>query len=113
MIDFLALQKKCEHMQLGFYFEEGGCFGMALALKDHFEQQGVSCGLAVQYGFLHAYCVIQNHCFDYTGRTTYRPTNILTVEQLIDVAIQAGHSMEDIEADKALALEVIRETIRD
>lgn len=110
-VDFLTLQQTCEHMELGFYFEEGGCFGMALALRDHFSSLGNSCALAIQEIGLHAYCVVGGTCFDYTGPNSRCEATIVSDEEFMVRALEAGHSPEGIEADRLLAREAIASSV--
>jgi len=54
--------------EAGFYFEEGGCWAMALALQDCFCALGVDAQLALQTnGACHAMVCVGKKLFDHQG----------------------------------------------
>ena len=112
-IEYLEhLSQACDDLCMGFHFEEGGCWGMALALHETLLGQAVEHRILVRpHGFVHAMVEVGTTLYDYQG--SMRPpasTDELVVaddKALIAWAAGAGWSEEEVLADKFQALEVI------
>lgn len=62
------LRQACEALGFGFFFEEGGCWGMALALYAEFATQGYPANLCVRdIDFVHSFVEAEDVAIDYTG----------------------------------------------
>jgi hypothetical protein len=83
--------------ELGFYFEEGGCFGMALAIHEHLSRMGLPAHVALSStDFVHAYAELNGNLYDHHGRVCSgnypNDLEILTPNQLIHRAeTEYGH----------------------
>jgi hypothetical protein len=102
------LQTACERVEAGFYFEEGGCFGMALALHGTFLQQGLAPRYAVNDSFVHAFVELDGRYFDYTGETAQpNPCRFLDAAAFTAFAQHHGHDDAGLYADQAYAQDAI------
>jgi hypothetical protein len=104
------LSQACERIEAGFYFEEGGCFGMALALHATFTQSGIKASLAVDKSFIHAYVLAHGHLYDHQGRGRMeRPASLVTLEPnaFLEFAYANGHGDDRLQADQGYALNAI------
>jgi ankyrin repeat protein len=92
------LQRACELVEAGFFFEEGGCYGMALELHRLFCAAGIDAQLAVYENHSHALVVVGQNRYDYQGRAcnTAIPITALQPAEFLVVARLAGHSDEDL-----------------
>lgn len=100
---------------VGFHFEEGGCWGMALALRDEFARRGRTPSLAVS--FLrgepsHAMVLLDGHLYDHQGKVAM-PMPVTKVDEkgLFDAAARAGLDKSEVMADKDLADEIIQNAV--
>lgn len=102
------LQSACERVEAGFYFEEGGCFGMALALYEIFANASLAPMFVVNESFVHAMVLVQGHYVDYRGANP-RPDacRFLTPSEFVDFAVEHGHTFEDLSNAKAYAVSAI------
>lgn len=114
------LQQACEGHGMGFHFEEGGCWGMALALADTLRDPAIWEGLLptvpeVQLrvrteGFVHAFVSVGDLMVDYRG--AWRAPNpsdsrLCDEEQLRQLARRFGVPDQDLNADRESARAVI------
>jgi len=78
--------------QVGFYFEEGGCYGMALAIYERFRALGLPAELVVAYdrdGPTHALVRSGGKLYDYEGVASGWQTGdlrVVTPAQLIAIS---------------------------
>lgn len=99
----------CEAVEAGFYFEEGGCFGMALALHAEMSAAGGDPRLTIcEHDFVHAMVEIDGGYFDHRGkyppREAMRPVD---TAEFMNLAQLYGHGPEKIESDRAWASNAI------
>jgi hypothetical protein len=98
----------CTAAQVGFHFEEGGCWGMALALHDAFTKLGLHPELVVTPNQGHALVRLGSELFDHSGETfTKLPLKVVSIEGLFQEAEAAGVPEDEVLADKELATEII------
>lgn len=106
-----ALYEATEAAQVGFRFEEGGCWGMAEALFLEFQARGFQVQLMHQpESFVHAWVRLGALHLDWTGvmRSPFRGTPLADLTALRQVATQFGSFGEDYEADVAAARVIIQ-----
>ncbi len=87
----------------GFHFEEGGCWGMAVALYDELGGEFV-----VTEDFVHAYVRVGSDSYDWEGRT--RPAaqgRVVELDELYALANHYGVPPEEVESDRRDAREMI------
>lgn len=94
-----------------FYFEEGGCWGMALALARMFKKQGKACYFCVTKSyFIHAFVECEGKFYDSDGEyqptTTYKRTGT-DEEGLFKMAEKHGVNRNKVEADATQATDII------
>lgn len=98
------LQTICEVSQAGTYFDEGGCWGMALALHAAMEKSGYSPTLQVQtQGVIGVQVVIGDMALDYRGPRPFDPTDThraCTPANLLSIAESFGAPAESVIADQ-------------
>lgn len=101
-----------EAAQVGFYFEEGGCWGMAEALFTRFQSEGLSPRLVYRpHGFVHAWVMLGDLNLDWRGVFQAAPGAVLLdgVSALREAAAEfGGTSGEDYLSDVALADSVLQ-----
>lgn len=77
--------------EAGFHFEEGGCFGMALALADAFRADGLDPELVLMRGATHAMVRVDGALYDHQGRVPVSPVvRVVTEFELRQAAAMAG-----------------------
>ena len=111
----VALPAFLDHMhealdaaQAGTHFEEGGCWGMALALRDALSDDGIVAFLAIQDGFTHAMASAGNTLVDHTGVMPGHVRATLVDTTAFVLAHEAAGCSEDaVEADCQWATDVI------
>lgn len=95
---FICLSTAIEYHQLGFFFEEGGCFGMAYSLHQFFEKHGYTTSIhCTDSAFVHAWVVLPDgSCFDHQGLLYSPPlfSQMLSISELLIFAKNHGHSDE-------------------
>jgi hypothetical protein len=96
-------------VEAGFYFEEGGCIGMALALRDTLRRYGVEAPLALWPGsFRHAGVLVGRRFLDSSGLGVQdTAAKTITQRQLLDVAGKWGNTHEDVLSAKEWAQQAI------
>lgn len=98
----------CERHEIdGFYFEEGGCWGMALAIHDTYGGQIV----VRQTDFVHAYVRVENALYDWQGLASDPPESSLqpvSAQALIELTCNTyGADEFDILGDHQTAMSVL------
>jgi hypothetical protein len=91
--------------QVGFYFEEGGCWGMALALN---RAQGGVLWVNEERRAVHAYNVVAGQAYDWEGATKLPDAAVpVTEAELYEVAARNGVDEGQVDADAADAAGII------
>lgn len=104
-----------DQMEVGFFFEEGGCWGFALALHGLLLARGYPARLAYQTGWMHAYVEVGGAFMDYRGFA--HPQDSLALiyvdpSELRRVAIEEAHHLADEVAEhQSFALSVVNEAV--
>ena len=92
-----AMVAAVEEAQVGFYFEEGGCWGMAAALFETLTRAGHN--PIIKYtptDFIHAWVEVDAVAYDYRGATTPQPNSVaIPLEELGPVAKRYGYDEEE------------------
>lgn len=113
--DFMTIA--CTNHEAGFHFYDSGYVGMALALHENFERRGVESSLHLRLDVDHAYAFADDHFVDGQGRGApedqrgqfaTRPT---TREELSNLALSKGLTLDDIEADRLQASDIVASAI--
>jgi hypothetical protein len=99
-----------ELLEAGWYFEEGGCFGMALAIADAIKAAGGVAQLAVRAEpGVHAIVRVRERGVDWQGTvsnlTGYRT---MSRERFYATAAKYGHDAAALQADQRWAAETIQ-----
>lgn len=103
-----VLPEVCEHAQAGLHFEEGGCWGMALALDDALRADGLAPQIVVMPG--HAMVRANGKLYDHMGEVVARGLRGLReVDRagLLAAAEDAGWTRDEVEGDRDWAAELI------
>lgn len=100
------LSTACEYAKAGFYFEEGGCLGMALALNDVFRRAGFKTKISKQCEADHVGVAVEGRFFDYQGfhTTCFTP---MTRMDLNRISVEWGNTPDDVASDRLWASEII------
>ena len=101
------LSRAVELAEAGFYFSEGGCIGMALALYEVFSKAGYKPRFAQVVKANHVGVVIEGRFFDDQGfgySTAFAPISGVELARLARVW---GRDRDGVLADKAWAREII------
>lgn len=102
------LQEACVAVEAGFYFEEGGCFGMALAIREALASFGLSGGLAYSDSIEHAVVELEGQHYDYTGKCqTPEGLKAYTEDAFITKAAQCGKVGDSLVSDILWAREAV------
>lgn len=106
------IQDACNDHGAGFHFEEGGCWGMALALSEDLQRVGVAHQVMVRTdGFAHAMIEIDGALYDYKGLCVNQSFDVLTpvsdLQALVSLAKEFGASDDDLQRDRAWAATII------
>lgn len=96
------LQQAVDDAQVGFHFEEGGCWGMALALK-----AVLGGDLVLRDGFTHAYVRAAGSTIDWQGVASFDGGRLVSRDELLAAARDNGVLQQEVEADVDLALSII------
>jgi hypothetical protein len=101
----------CSRVGVGFHFEEGGCWGMALALHDHFTSLGIPSWPVIgttRGRDSHAMVEADGRLYDHQGITRWKDTtDRVDRDELLHRAERAGFSEGEVESDRAQAAEII------
>lgn len=98
-----CLPAAVEEAQVGFHFEEGGCWGMALALAE-----ATAGDIVLRDSFVHAYVELDGKRFDYTGLTPFEgKARLLKPDALVAEAACHGVDAEALYADREQARRII------
>lgn len=101
-----------EAAEVGFHFEEGGCWGFAAALHDIFAERGLHPRIQVQHeGFVHAWVEAGGQSWDHQGvmEAKAREMTPATRQELMTVAATHGVNEEQFLADVYLAKDILAE----
>lgn len=102
--------RAAELLEAGWYFEEGGCFGMALAIGDAVRR---TTGERVQYAAktttgVHAIAVVRGRGLDWQGTVEdLRDYKIMSHRTLIALAHRYGSDSAGLAADRDWAAKVL------
>ena len=103
-----CLSEACGLSQVGFHFEEGGCFAMAVAIHDALLEDGHEPRLAFDRSAAHAFAEADLDLYDHQGRRHTRAgIEYVTRDGMRDLALSSGHSEEDFEIDLRDAMEIV------
>ena len=93
----------------GFHFEEGGCWGMALAIHDKLRSLGHNPEIVVTKGNTHAMVRDAGRLYDHSGEAYGFSGRLrrLTPEALLALAGRCGVDEDQVMADKDAAAEII------
>jgi len=100
----------CTRLEMGFHFEEGGCFGFAIALHRAMKADFPESTLAMSKdGFTHAGVLQGEQFFDHHGASPAkeRYTSVSTENTLVAFALDAGRTEDELDADIEMARDVI------
>ena len=102
------LPQATARVEAGFYFEEGGCIGMALALQDTLRRYGVTAPLALFPGFKHAGVLVGKRFLDASGLGLQDVAAApVTRHRLLEVAEEWGNTAEGVLSDQEYAQQAI------
>lgn len=110
-VDYLP--QAIEDCQAGFHFEEGGCFGFALAASKYLARSGMeTVELALRTDCCHAYAKIGELLIDHQGAWLQtKPVRSTDEEGLRAYALESGHTREDLSSDESWASQTIERAI--
>ena len=102
--------RAAELREAGWYFEEGGCFGMALAIAHAVEAAGGTAQLAVrQEPGVHAIACIRGRGVDWQGTVSdLTGYHSMTRARFNRTAAEHGHDAAALRADQLWANDTIR-----
>ena len=110
-----CLAEAVEAAQVGFYFEEGGCWGMAEALFTKLSAAGLKPQLVFRpTGFVHAWVMLDGVHLDWRGVFNAAPgwVNLADVAALRHVAADYGGTKgEGYLSDVALGTQVLEDAL--
>lgn len=113
----VAMAEAVEAARMGFYFEEGGCWGMAEALFLALQSRGLKPQLVWRpTGFVHAWVILDGHNLDWRGSFYPAPgaRPLASLAMLRSVAHRfGGASGERYLSDVADASAVVQAALRD
>lgn len=100
------LQAAAENAHAGWHFEEGGCWGMALALHDAMGGE-----IVVRHdSFVHAYVQKDGVLYDWQGACRPAPCGApISRLRLVKEAQSNGATLEQVDSDKNWAALIIKE----
>lgn len=106
------LQALCDAQGAGFHFEEGGCWGMALALHATLTADGHPAELVVFTPDVHAVVRVGPWMADYRGVQPWVPqpgqVEVHTPASLLQAAqARFGCTLDEVQADQALAQDLL------
>lgn len=97
-----AILSAIEAAQVGFYFEEGGCWGFAAALHDFFTERGIPATIQVQrFDFVHAWVNALGQSWDHQGLRTADGMCYSDVarDEIASIASQYGVDQDTLDCD--------------
>jgi hypothetical protein len=102
-----------ENHGAGFRFEEGGSWGFASALCDHFVSKGVPARVAYIQGFSHCYVDVGGQLLDHHGLGERPDENLqyMNSGNLLNIAESQGVSPHDFLSDISWAKEIIADAV--
>lgn len=90
----INMQDAVDEAEAGWHFEEGGCWGMALALRSALGGE-----IVVRDGFIHAYVRAEGRAYDWQGEASFTGGRVVTREQLVREALANGCPKDKLDAD--------------
>jgi len=96
------LQAAIDQAEAGWHFEEGGCWGMALALRS-----ALGGDIVLRDDFVHAYVRFDGTTYDWQGESEFAGGRVVTRDQLVQEALANGCSKEQLDADTEWADQII------
>jgi hypothetical protein len=99
----------CTAAEVGFYYEEGGCWGMALALYQTFTICGYEPKIAIATEQVHAMVEVNGRLFDHSGEVFnwVKPIDHVSPERMLLLATTHGWTIDEVMSDFRAAQEVI------
>lgn len=111
-----AMQEAVEQAQVGFYFEEGGCWAMAEALFTALRERGLQPQLMWRpTDFVHAWVHVQGHNLDWRGLFAATPgaRPLANIKMLRTAAWRVGGKHGEVyESDLAEATNVVQAALK-
>lgn len=105
------LMQACGHCRAGFHFEEGGCFGFAVALHEELSKIQPCAQIGMSQEFAHCVVLLGPLAVDHQGdrplEHAHKYAPLAGLAALYAAAAAAGHSRDDVDGDVAWAREVI------
>lgn len=96
----------------GFYFEEGGCWAFAVALKTILDEVGIKSSIQSMRGFRHAMVKVGDAVIDHQGARPADRYDTHTVSpQEVAMKAVAAQGPDQFEADLAWATEIIKDAL--
>lgn len=98
------LQEAMDNMEVGFHFEDGGCWGMALALREKIGGE-----LLLRKDFVHVYVCVDGQLYDWRGQAVDPgvPLQPMTPDALVHEASKNNVNEDTLQNDLAWAKDVI------
>lgn len=95
------LMDACHAAGVGFHFEEGGCWGMAIALAETIRAEGADAQIVTDAGWRHALVRTDGRLLDYSGwvMSSLDDLSPVSEESLLEGFDRHGHYRDGIEAD--------------
>lgn len=108
------VQQAVENAEVGFHFEEGGCWGFAAALFEHLQVLGLHPHMEYQpTGFVHAWVRVGADRFDHQGvmRAPASSKPVSSVDDMRQLALANGIDADAFYADVSQAKEIIQSAL--
>lgn len=106
-----SLAIACQNCEVGFHFEEGGCFAMSLALHEALSAD-FEIRIAVDEGVGHAVVLIDGIAIDHQGakgrELSTRYCVLVEKTAVRDIAISRGNTGEEFDKDLEWARQIIQ-----
>lgn len=109
---FEQLPNAIEDMEIGFHFEEGGCYAFAYAMAEALQVRGIDSEAVITPGEAHAYLKVDGAYIDHQGAfsSIRDPYTLIAIKELQEIA-HKHQSIEEFWSDVAMAKEVIEEAM--
>lgn len=106
------IPEACNNHEAGFHFEEGGCFGFAIALHQALSQSGFEPQYCLHQGAVHAAVHLGSATIDHQGQgcshASSQYVRHLDLESIKKAAQTAGCNTDQIDADVDWAREILQ-----
>lgn len=107
------LPRAIEGHEAGFYFEEGGCWAFAIALKRFLADEGIRSQIRVGTDHRHAYAAVGGKLFDHQGAAPAADYNTrLSSEREVASKAVTNAGEDRLEGDIAWATQIIRDAVQ-